>query len=278
MDSTYGGRTSRVRTDAESNAHSIGLAHHGLLESNANSPEQTTPSPGARCRAFVTGIYEAVTCTRSWGSSFSGLWRSLRPVPRPEDIGTDAFVTLVRPDGSRRLLPDVSCLVQLKAASVSVVPYDSPDAVNWVRNLEIPLFIGRVSLPESRIELFTTQRLHQILLEGHHDSIHLLLDPAAESDATPGVRPCPPRPARPRLVARRCRPARVPGRGTRCPPPARRRLGPEPPPPGYPVSGVVPMGDRTPSSRGRMVSFWVAGRRYRRDTPGDGTAREATDL
>lgn len=103
------------------------------------------------------------------------------PVPRPEDVGTDAFATLVRPDGSRRLLPDVSFLVQLKAASVSVVSYEGADAVNWVSNLEIPLFIGRVNLTEARIELFSTLRLHQILLETRYDSIHLLLDRAEEA-------------------------------------------------------------------------------------------------
>lgn len=98
------------------------------------------------------------------------------PVPRPEDVGTDAFATLVRPDGSRRLLPDVSFLVQLKAASRSVVSYEDADAVNWLRNLEIPLVIGRVNLPEARIELFTTLRVHQLFLESSHSAIHLLLD------------------------------------------------------------------------------------------------------
>lgn len=110
------------------------------------------------------------------------------PVPRPEDVGTDAFATLVRPDGSRRLLPDVSFLVQLKAASVSVVSYEGADAVNWVSNLEIPLFIGRVNLVEARIELFSTLRLHQILLETRYDTIRLLLDPAAKDYSAPGER------------------------------------------------------------------------------------------
>jgi hypothetical protein len=49
------------------------------------------------------------------------------PVPWQEDVGTDAFATLVRPDGSRRLLPDVSFLVQLKAASIGVVRYSGAD-------------------------------------------------------------------------------------------------------------------------------------------------------
>jgi hypothetical protein len=39
------------------------------------------------------------------------------PIPRQEDVGNDAFVTLIRPEGSRRLIPDLSFLVQLKSAS-----------------------------------------------------------------------------------------------------------------------------------------------------------------
>jgi hypothetical protein len=103
------------------------------------------------------------------------------PIPRQDDVGIDAFATLVRPDGSRRLLPDVSFLVQFKAASVDWVSYASPDALAWIANLEIPLFIGRVSLNPCRMELFSTQRLHQILLEGTYDQIHLLLDVGDES-------------------------------------------------------------------------------------------------
>ncbi len=110
------------------------------------------------------------------------------PVPRQEDVGVDAFATLVRLEGSRRLLPDVSFLVQLKAASLSVVKYVGPDEVAWLTNLEIPLFIGRVDLSRASITLFSTQRVHQILLEGPHEEIHLLLDPADETAPTSGVR------------------------------------------------------------------------------------------
>jgi hypothetical protein len=41
------------------------------------------------------------------------------PVPRQEDLGHNAFATLIRPAGSRRLIPDLSFLVQLKSDSVS---------------------------------------------------------------------------------------------------------------------------------------------------------------
>ena len=98
------------------------------------------------------------------------------PIPRQEDVGADAFGTLVRPDGSRRLVSDISFLVQLKAASKSSVRYDTHDAVAWVTNLDVPLFIGRVSLSQCQIELFSTQRLHQILLEQAYDRISALIE------------------------------------------------------------------------------------------------------
>jgi hypothetical protein len=110
------------------------------------------------------------------------------PVPRQEDVGNDAFATLVRPEGSRRLIPDLSFLVQFKAASEQSVKYKTPDAAAWVRSLDTPLFIGRVSLKDARIELFSTQRLHQILLEQSYEDIELLLDPADESPLDPESR------------------------------------------------------------------------------------------
>lgn len=110
------------------------------------------------------------------------------PVPRQEDVGNDAFATLIRPEGSRRLIPDVSFLVQLKSASVASVSYTTPDEMVWISALDSPLFIGRVDLKQARIELFTTLRLHQILLERGYDGIELLLDPADETSTIPNVR------------------------------------------------------------------------------------------
>jgi hypothetical protein len=52
----------------------------------------------------------------------------------------------------------------------------------WISALDSPLFIGRVDLKLARIELFTTLRLHQILLERGYDGIELLLDPARQED------------------------------------------------------------------------------------------------
>ncbi len=111
-------------------------------------------------------------------------------VPRQEDVGCDAFVTLIRPEGSRRLIPDLSFLVQLKSASVASVAYTSRDEMEWLKALEVPLFIGRVNRKNSSIELFTTQRLHQVLLEMDYEGIELLLDEAPESNIVPEIRRC----------------------------------------------------------------------------------------
>lgn len=110
------------------------------------------------------------------------------PVPRQEDVGNDAFATLIRPDGNRRLIPDVSFMVQLKSASIQSVSYTTLDEIAWIRELEVPLFIGRVDLKKARIELFTTLRLHQIVLEDSYDGIELLLDRADESSNMPNIR------------------------------------------------------------------------------------------
>jgi hypothetical protein len=110
------------------------------------------------------------------------------PVPRQEDVGNDAFATLIRPEGGRRLIPDLSFLVQLKSSSVKSVKYVKPDEMAWLRQLEDPLFIGRVHLRRARIELFTTLRLHHILLEHGYDGVELLLDPAAEFPTQGNVR------------------------------------------------------------------------------------------
>jgi hypothetical protein len=115
------------------------------------------------------------------------------PVPRPEDVGTDAFATLIRPEGSRRLIPGRSFLVQLKAASERSVSYDTPDKIAWITALDAPLFIGSVNLEQARIELFSTQELHRELLLQRGPigstckSIELLLDLVEAPDKPSGV-------------------------------------------------------------------------------------------
>jgi len=109
-------------------------------------------------------------------------------VPRQEDAGNDAFATLIRPEGRRRLIPDVSFMVQLKSASFASVSYTTQDDMAWISALDSPLFIGRVDRKQAKIELFTTLWLQRILLERGYDGIELLLDPADETATMPNVR------------------------------------------------------------------------------------------
>jgi hypothetical protein len=66
------------------------------------------------------------------------------PVPGPEDVGIDAVATLLRPETTRRLIPEDTFFVQIKASSESVVSYTTPDAVRWILELELPFFVGSV--------------------------------------------------------------------------------------------------------------------------------------
>jgi hypothetical protein len=56
----------------------------------------------------------------------------MAPVPRTEDVGADGFATLIRPGEGSFLMPDVSFMVQLKAASVRSILYKKPEAVDWL--------------------------------------------------------------------------------------------------------------------------------------------------
>lgn len=98
------------------------------------------------------------------------------PVPRTEDVGVDAFATLLRRTCTRQLSAEESFTVQIKASSTRVISYSSPAEVAWLSRLEIPLFICSVELANAHISLYTTHRLFQVLLEEPHESVNLHLD------------------------------------------------------------------------------------------------------
>jgi len=106
----------------------------------------------------------------------------IAPVPRTEDVGVDALITLVRPtekEGKERkydlLIPEESFFVQLKTKSTRKVKYEKENAVNWLRNLEIPFFIGCVDMEKASITLYPTHSLSKILLEQASKKYHLNL-------------------------------------------------------------------------------------------------------
>jgi hypothetical protein len=89
---------------------------------------------------------------------------AVAPVPRPEDVGIDAICTLLESAAapSRSLLARETFAVQLKASSV---PYQElkPQEVEWLLRLELPLFIGVVSIATAELRLHTLNNLVQHL-------------------------------------------------------------------------------------------------------------------
>jgi hypothetical protein len=81
-------------------------------------------------------------------------------VSHPEDVGIDAICTLLEntPSSLRRLFARESFAVQLKASSVKFLEF-SPQEVEWLLKLELPLFIGVVSMNTSELRLHTLNNL-----------------------------------------------------------------------------------------------------------------------
>src|SRR5690348_12464225 len=63
----------------------------------------------------------------------------------------------------------------MKSASQRVIKVQ-PHDVNWVKELQLPILIASVDLNTTTIEVFTTHRLSQVLLETAPPQIHLDLD------------------------------------------------------------------------------------------------------
>lgn len=92
---------------------------------------------------------------------------AVAPVPRTEDVGVDAFLTLLHNEGAL-YRAGRTCMIQLKSHTrgVSVLYYDAKtngrrDArreTAWLRSLDYPLFFGRVRRGAS-LDIFSSQHL-----------------------------------------------------------------------------------------------------------------------
>jgi hypothetical protein len=104
---------------------------------------------------------------------------AVAPVPRTEDQGIDAVVTLLRPAGPYRVLPEDSFFVQIKAASERLVASEG-EAVRWLKGLKLPYFIGSVDVRDSSISLYCGYQLSHALREFDFSVINGWLDPDPE--------------------------------------------------------------------------------------------------
>src|SRR6266567_6613098 len=78
------------------------------------------------------------------------------PTTRPDDFGVDAVATLFRRE-NRLLYAERSFLVQVKAASERKVKY-AGRAIDWFRNLELPLYFLKVDLKTCTSMLYAPSR------------------------------------------------------------------------------------------------------------------------
>lgn len=80
-------------------------------------------------------------------------------VPRTEDVGLDAVASLLRRDDDGNCYAEDSFVVQLKSESETTAEYPE-HAVAWFTGQALPVFIGRVSLRDSRLALYPTLRVN----------------------------------------------------------------------------------------------------------------------
>lgn len=88
------------------------------------------------------------------------------PVPRTEDVGVDAVVTLHRAFDQHRLIAEDSLFVQIKSASVDCVEYSAED-VKWLYELDLPLFYASFDMTACQISLFCAQQLAEAFITNH---------------------------------------------------------------------------------------------------------------
>lgn len=99
------------------------------------------------------------------------------PVPRTEDVGVDAVVTLIRDFDSRRYIAEDSFFVQIKSKSIKTVCFDRNE-INWLLSLELPFFVASVDRKIGEVELYCTHRISDAVITNHErESIKIHLEP-----------------------------------------------------------------------------------------------------
>jgi hypothetical protein len=85
------------------------------------------------------------------------------PIPRTEDVGVDAVVTLLEDHNQYTYIATDSFFLQIKSKSSNVIIY-KPDEIKWLFDLELPFFIGRVDRSEQSIDLYCCHRISEAYL------------------------------------------------------------------------------------------------------------------
>ncbi len=88
---------------------------------------------------------------------------ALAEVSRPEDVGLDAIASLLRRDPDGNCYAEDTFVVQLKSDSATALEYRNHE-LKWLVGQSQPMFIGLVSLNDSRISLYPTLYVNQAVL------------------------------------------------------------------------------------------------------------------
>ncbi|MEW6685569.1 MAG: hypothetical protein AB1393_05115 [Candidatus Edwardsbacteria bacterium] len=105
---------------------------------------------------------------------------AVAPIPREEDVGMDAVVTLFQPDG-RLLFAQQSFYVQLKSSLIQEIVFEKDD-VNWLKMINIPFFWGLVDGENAKIYLFSTNKLYEFLDNNEYTYVKILFGEGATRD------------------------------------------------------------------------------------------------
>lgn len=88
------------------------------------------------------------------------------PIPRTEDVGTDAVVTLLRDYDGKRVIAEDSFFLQIKSESVGEVTYED-DQVKWLFDLDLPIFYASIDRKSCAIRLFCAHELSEAFIMNH---------------------------------------------------------------------------------------------------------------
>ena len=109
---------------------------------------------------------------------------AVAPVPREDDFGVDAVVTLLESE-SKFLFPRQSFWVQLKSSDTSEIQLED-DEVEWLRLIDLPLFIGLVNGHEAAISLYSTNLVYEhFTIDAKYRLISLRFGTGLVEDASP---------------------------------------------------------------------------------------------
>jgi hypothetical protein len=131
--------------------------------------------PGRRHRQFRSG-----DLSEELGILLLKSIAAVASVPRPEDFGLDAVATLLRSD-KMLLYAEETFYVQFKSSTVHEIWYKGHEAA-WLKQLELPFFIGNVDRGSATLSLYSTHALTVLLAGENPDSICLKLEAPPENN------------------------------------------------------------------------------------------------